>query len=82
MRVRLCRSGFSRLPRANAAAIRTGLRRGEDSESIEQRIRCAEAAGLPLTSGSGRHRPKPFTWSARTWPQQAESGVIGGPSYV
>ncbi|MEU2004531.1 hypothetical protein ACH47B_26370 [Rhodococcus sp. NPDC019627] len=35
--------------RAIAAAIRTGLRRGEDSESIEQRIRCAEAAGLPLT---------------------------------
>ncbi|RYF53773.1 MAG: hypothetical protein EOO27_25355 [Comamonadaceae bacterium] len=35
--------------RAIAAAIRTGLACGEDLESIEQRIRGAEAAGLPLT---------------------------------
>uniref|UniRef100_UPI00146C68FE hypothetical protein n=1 Tax=Rhodococcus opacus TaxID=37919 RepID=UPI00146C68FE len=35
--------------RAIAAAIRTGLTCGEDQNSIEQRIRCAEAAGLPLT---------------------------------
>jgi hypothetical protein len=35
--------------RAIATAIRTGLVRGEDPDSIEERIRCAEAAGLPLT---------------------------------
>jgi hypothetical protein len=35
--------------RAIAAAIRTGLVRGEEPDSIEERIRCAEAAGLPLT---------------------------------
>ncbi|WP_236603669.1 MULTISPECIES: hypothetical protein [Rhodococcus] len=34
--------------RAVAAAIRTGLARGDDPDSIEERIRCAEAAGLPL----------------------------------
>ena len=35
--------------RAVAAAIRTGLARGDDPDSIEERVRCAEAAGLPLT---------------------------------
>ncbi|OUS94513.1 hypothetical protein CA951_18460 [Rhodococcus sp. NCIMB 12038] len=35
--------------RAVAAAIRTGLARSDDTDSIEERIRCAEAAGLPLT---------------------------------
>jgi hypothetical protein len=35
--------------RAVAAAIRTGLAHGDDPDSIEERIRCAEAAGLPLT---------------------------------
>ena len=35
--------------RAIAAAIRTGLARGDDPDSIEELIRCAEAAGLPLT---------------------------------
>ncbi|PQP12598.1 hypothetical protein C5613_42760 [Rhodococcus opacus] len=35
--------------RAVAAAIRTSLARGDDPDSIEERIRCAEAAGLPLT---------------------------------
>ncbi|WP_306454270.1 hypothetical protein [Rhodococcus sp. ACS1] len=32
-----------------AAAIRTGLACGEATDRIEERIRCAEAAGLPLT---------------------------------
>jgi hypothetical protein len=35
--------------RAIAAAIRTGLARGDDPDNIEELIRCAEAAGLPLT---------------------------------
>lgn len=35
--------------RAIAAAIRTGLIRGEESDAIESRIRRAEDAGLPLT---------------------------------
>ncbi|SEC85278.1 hypothetical protein SAMN04490239_5718 [Rhodococcus koreensis] len=35
--------------RAVAAAIRTGIGRGDDTNRIEERIRCAEAAGLPLT---------------------------------
>ncbi len=35
--------------RAVAAAIRTGLACGDEADSIEERIRCAEAAGLPLT---------------------------------
>ncbi|WP_338051868.1 hypothetical protein [Rhodococcus koreensis] len=35
--------------RAIAAAIRTGLACGEATDRIEERIRCAEAAGLPLT---------------------------------
>ena len=35
--------------RAVAAAIRTGLARGDDPDRIEERIRCAEAAGLSLT---------------------------------
>ncbi|TQC41620.1 hypothetical protein EEB14_53715 [Rhodococcus sp. WS4] len=35
--------------RTRAAAIRTGLLRGDDPDSIEELIRCAEAAGLPLT---------------------------------
>ncbi|MBV6757364.1 hypothetical protein JWS13_05700 [Rhodococcus pseudokoreensis] len=35
--------------RAIAAAIRTGLARGDDPDSIEELIRCAEAARLPLT---------------------------------
>ncbi|KAF0965393.1 hypothetical protein [Rhodococcus sp. T7] len=35
--------------RAVAAAIRAGLANGDDPGSIEERIRWAEAAGLPLT---------------------------------
>ncbi|WP_241740871.1 HNH endonuclease [Streptomyces sp. L2] len=35
--------------RAIAAAIRAGLAAGEDPGAIEDRIRAAEAAGLPLT---------------------------------
>ena len=42
-------SAACRPTRAIAAAIRTGLARGEAIEEIEERIRCAEAAGLPLT---------------------------------
>ncbi|MGY4784674.1 hypothetical protein ACVH9Z_32875 [Rhodococcus opacus] len=41
--------GSSGRSRAIAAAIRTGLARGDDPDSIEERIRRAEAAGLPLT---------------------------------
>ena len=36
------------LIRAIAAADRTGIARGDDPDRIEERIRCAEAAGLPL----------------------------------
>ncbi|QQZ19445.1 hypothetical protein [Rhodococcus sp. 21391] len=32
-----------------AAGIRAGLANGDDPDSVEERIRCAEAAGLPLT---------------------------------
>ncbi|OUS97245.1 hypothetical protein [Rhodococcus sp. NCIMB 12038] len=35
--------------RAISAAIRTGLAHGDSVEGIEERIRCAEVAGLPLT---------------------------------
>jgi hypothetical protein len=35
--------------RTRAIAIRTGLAGGADSDGVEERIRCAEAAGLPLT---------------------------------
>ncbi|AHK31568.1 hypothetical protein Pd630_LPD04355 [Rhodococcus opacus PD630] len=35
--------------RAVAAAVRTGLSRGHTTNQIEERIRCAEDAGLPLT---------------------------------
>ncbi|PBC53884.1 hypothetical protein CJ177_32555 [Rhodococcus sp. ACPA1] len=35
--------------RAVAAAVRTGLSRGHTTKQIEERIRCAEDAGLPLT---------------------------------
>ncbi|EID77336.1 hypothetical protein W59_23945 [Rhodococcus opacus RKJ300 = JCM 13270] len=35
--------------RAIAAAIRTGLARGDDPDNIEELIRCAEAAGLSMS---------------------------------